>query len=217
MDEDPQDLFPENVFISQHPLVMHKLVLMRSRLTEPKKFRALLREITLLLFYEATQDLPVAPLTVQTPFASCSGYEVSVRIGLMPILRSAIAMSEAILDILPSVPVWHVGIYRDPETLEPVTYFDNLPMRSDVDVAIVMDPMLATGGTAVEAIDILKEYWGASQIKFLGILAAPDGISTLIKAHPSLSIYLAAIDSHLDEDGFIVPGLGDAGDRQYDT
>jgi uracil phosphoribosyltransferase len=196
---------------------MHKLVLMRSRLTEPKKFRSLLREISLLLFYEATQDLSVAPLTVQTPLGRCEGYEVSARIGLMPILRAGLSMSEAVLDILPTVPVWHIGIYRDHETLEPVIYYENAPTRSDIDVSIVMDPMLATGGTAVEAIDILKEYWGASQIKFLGIIAALAGVQTLRKAHPEVSIYLASIDNALNEQGYIVPGLGDAGDRQYDT
>lgn len=190
---------------------------MRSRLTEPKKFRSLLREISILLFYEATQDLSVAPLTVQTPLGRCEGYEVSARIGLMPILRAGLSMSEAVLDILPTVPVWHIGIYRDHETLEPVTYYENAPARSDIDVSIVMDPMLATGGTAMEAIDILKEYWGASQIKFLGIIASLAGVQALQKAHPEVSIYLAAIDDALNEQGYIVPGLGDAGDRQYDT
>lgn len=210
-------VWAENVFVSQHPLVMHKLVLMRSKLTESKKFRTLLREISLLLFYEATQDLPVAPLTVQTPFASCTGYEISVRIGLMPILRSGIGMSEPILDILPSVPVWHVGIYRDPETLESLMYCEHAPNNSDVDVSIVMDPMLATGETAIEAIDLLKAHWRKSQVKFMGIVGAPEGITALLRAHPSVSIYLAAIDSHVNEDGFIVPGLGHAGDRQYNT
>jgi len=207
----------DQVNVSLHPLVQHKLVLLRSRLTEPKKFRVLIREISLLLFYEATQDLSLAPLTVQTPLGSCSGYEVSAHIGLMPILRAGIGMCEAVLDILPQVHVWHLGIYRDHETLKPVVYYKKTPSQTDIDIAIVMDPMLATGGSAIAAVDILKQYWGASRIKFMGILAAPEGVHALVKAHPDVSIYLAAIDSHLNEDGYIVPGLGDAGDRQYGT
>jgi uracil phosphoribosyltransferase len=209
--------FSDHVSISTHPLIQHKLVLMRSKLTEPKKFRVLLREISLLLFYEATADLPHAPLTVQTPLGSCSGSEISVRIGIMPILRAGLGMSEAILDILPNVSVWHLGIYRDHETLEPVVYYQKPPAQTDIDLAIVMDPMLATGGSAIAAIDILKEYWGASLIKFLGIIAAPEGLNELIKAHPDVYVYLAEVDSHLDESGYIVPGLGDAGDRLYGT
>lgn len=207
----------EQVYVSTHPLVQHKLVLLRSRLTEAKKFRSLLREISMLLFYETTQDLSHAPLTVQTPIASATGFEISARIGLVPILRAGLGMSEAILDILPNVNVWHLGIYRDHETLDPVVYYKKAPSHTDIDVAIVMDPMLATGGSAIVAIDILKEYWGASLIKFMGILAAPEGVQELITAHPDVFVYLAAIDSHLNDDGYIVPGLGDAGDRQYGT
>lgn len=207
----------DQVHVSQHPLVQHKLVLLRSHLTEAKKFRVLLREISLLLFYEATQDLPHAPLTVETPLGSCPGFEVSARIGLMPILRAGIGMAEAVLDVLPHVHVWHLGIYRDHDTLEPVIYYNKTPSQTDIDVAVVLDPMLATGGSAIAAIDVLKEYWGASQIKFLGILAAPEGVHALLKDHPDVSICLAAIDSHLNDDGYIVPGLGDAGDRQYGT
>jgi len=203
------------VHVSQHPLILHKLSLMRSRFTEPRKFRVLLREISLLLFYEATLDFPIAPLTVQTPLADCLGHEVSVQIGLMPILRAALGMAEAILDILPTVHVWHLGVYRDHQTLKPVVYYKNPPAHTDIDLAIVMDPMLATGGSAVAAIDLLKEYWVASRVIFLGIIAAPQGVRALIKAHPDVSIYLAAIDDDLNEHGYIVPGLGDAGDRQY--
>jgi uracil phosphoribosyltransferase len=124
-------------------------------------------------------------------------------------------MSEAILDILPNVNVWHLGIYRDHETLEPVVYYQKPPSQTDIDLAIVMDPMLATGGSAIAAIDILKEYWGASLIKFMGIIAAPEGLDELINAHPDVFIYLAAVDHHLNESGYIIPGLGDAGDRLY--
>ncbi len=204
------------VRISRHPLVQHKLALLRSRLTEPKKFRELVREIAQLLFYEASQDLSLAPLTVQTPLAPCQGYEVAERVGVIPILRAGLGMSEAIIDILPTVHVWHLGLYRDHETLQPVTYYNKLPSQPDIDLSLVVDPMLATGGSAVAAVDILKQ-WGARRIKFLGLIAAPEGVATLTRAHPDVPIHLAAIDSHLNEQAYIVPGLGDAGDRQFGT
>ncbi len=206
----------EEVHVSTHPLVLHKLALLRSELTEPKKFRELVREIAQLLFYEATQDLPLAPLTVQTPLAPAGGYEVAERVGVIPILRAGLGMAEAIIDILPTMPVWHLGLYRDHETLQPVTYYNKLPAEPDIDISIIVDPMLATGGSAVAAVDILK-HWGAKQIKFLGLIAAPEGVELLRSAHPDVAIYLAAIDSHLNERGYIVPGLGDAGDRQFGT
>lgn len=206
----------DQVRVSQHPLVQHKLALLRSSLTEPKKFRELVREIAQLLFYEATQDLGLAPLTVQTPLAPCQGYEVAERVGVIPILRAGLGMSEAIIDILPTVHVWHLGLYRDHETLQPVTYYNKLPKEPDIDLSIIVDPMLATGGSAVAAVDILKN-WGARRIKFLGLIAAPEGVQTLSKAHPDVAIHLAAIDTHLNERGYIVPGLGDAGDRQFGT
>jgi uracil phosphoribosyltransferase len=206
----------DHVHVSTHPLVLHKLALLRSELTEPKKFRELVREIAQLLFYEATQDLLLAPLTVQTPLAPAAGHEVAERVGIMPILRAGLGMSEAIVDILPTVHVWHLGLYRDHETLQPVTYYNKLPAQPDIDLSIIVDPMLATGGSAVAAVDILKR-WGASRIKFLGLIAAPEGVQTLSEAHPDVDIYLAAIDSHLNERGYIVPGLGDAGDRQFGT
>ncbi|MCU0492632.1 MAG: uracil phosphoribosyltransferase [Chloroflexaceae bacterium] len=204
------------VHVSRHPLVLHKLALLRSQTTEPKKFRELVREIAQLLFYEATADLPLAPLTVQTPLEAAPGYEISEQIGLMPILRAGLGMSEAILDILPTLHVWHLGLYRDHETLKPVTYYNKLPPVPDSDLSIVVDPMLATGGSAVAAVDILKQ-WGTKRIKFLGLIAAPEGVQTLSSAHPDVPIHLAAIDSHLNEKGYIVPGLGDAGDRQFGT
>jgi uracil phosphoribosyltransferase len=206
----------EQVHVSRHPLVQHKLALLRSGLTEPKKFRELVREIAQLLFYEATEDLGLAPLTVQTPLAPCQGFEVADRVGVIPILRAGLGMSEAIIDILPTVHVWHLGLYRDHETLQPVTYYNKLPKEPDIDLSIIVDPMLATGGSAVAAVDILKD-WGASRIKFLGLIAAPEGVQTLSQAHPDVIIHLAAIDSHLNERGYIVPGLGDAGDRQFGT
>ncbi|NTW01318.1 MAG: uracil phosphoribosyltransferase [Oscillochloris sp.] len=206
----------DQVHVSTHPLVLHKLALLRSDVTEPKKFRELVREIAQLLFYEATQDLSLAPLTVQTPLASANGYEVAERVGIMPILRAGLGMSEAIVEILPTVHVWHLGLYRDHETLQPVTYYNKLPAQPDIDLSIIVDPMLATGGSAVAAVDILKR-WGAKRIKFLGLIAAPEGVETLTQAHNDVDIYLAAIDSYLNEHGYIVPGLGDAGDRQFGT
>lgn len=204
------------VHVSRHPLVQHKLALLRSKLTEPKKFRELVREIAQLLFYEASQDLALAPLAVETPLATAQGYEVAERIGVIPILRAGLGMSEAILDILPTIHVWHLGIFRDHETLQPVTYYNKLPKEPDIDLSIVVDPMLATGGSAVAAVNILKA-WGSRRIKFLGLIAAPEGVRALTSAHPDVPIHLAAIDSHLNEHGYIVPGLGDAGDRQFGT
>lgn len=206
----------DQVHVSTHPLVQHKLALLRSTLTEPKKFRELVREIAQLLFYEATADLDLAPLTVQTPLADAQGFEVADSIGVIPILRAGLGMSEAIIDILPTVHVWHLGLYRDHETLQPVTYYNKLPKQPDIDLSLIVDPMLATGGSAVAAVDILKA-WGARRIKFLGLIAAPEGVATLSRAHPDVPIHLAAIDSHLNERGYIVPGLGDAGDRQFGT
>ncbi|RRR72890.1 MAG: uracil phosphoribosyltransferase [Candidatus Viridilinea halotolerans] len=204
------------LYVSQHPLVLHKLALLRSDLTEPKKFRELVRELSQLLFYEATQDLALAPLTVQTPLAPCAGYEVSEQVGIVPILRAGLGMAEAVIDILPTVHVWHLGLYRDHETLQPVTYYNKLPSEPDTDISLILDPMLATGGSAVAAVDILKA-WGVRRIKFVGLLAAPEGVAALSYAHPDVPIHLAAVDSHLNERGYIVPGLGDAGDRQFGT
>ena len=206
----------EQVHVSRHPLVQHKLALLRSNLTEPKKFRELVREMAQLLFYEATHDLALAPLTVQTPLAACAGYEVAERVGIMPILRAGLGMAEAITTMLPTVHIWHLGLYRDHETLQPVTYYNKLPSVPEIDLSLIVDPMLATGGSAVAAVDILKR-WGARRIKYLGLIAAPEGVQHLSAAHPDVPIYLAAIDQHLNELGYIVPGLGDAGDRQFGT
>jgi uracil phosphoribosyltransferase len=205
------------VHISQHPLVRHKLALLRSKVTEPKKFRELVHELSLLLFYEATYDLATAPLDVETPLGVAEGDEMVETIGLMPILRAGLGMVDAILNVVPKGHVWHLGIYRNEETLKPVIYYNKTPSQTDIDVALVLDPMLATGGSAVAAVDIIKNYWGASRIKFLGLIAAPEGVRTLQSVHPDVGIYLAAIDSHLNSVGYIVPGLGDAGDRQYGT
>jgi uracil phosphoribosyltransferase len=205
-----------NVNVSRHPLVLHNLTLLRSTKTEPPAFRALVRELTRLLFYEATSDLRLEPKFIHTPLAECKGHQIAERIGLMPILRAGLGMAEALIDVVPSMRVWHLGLYRDHETLRPVTYYHKLPSVPDTDVSLVLDPMLATGGSAVAAIEILKQ-WGAKHIKFLGLIAAPEGVRTLIEAHPDVPIHLAAVDSHLDAKSYIVPGLGDAGDRQFGT
>jgi uracil phosphoribosyltransferase len=206
----------ENVFVSRHPLVLHKLALLRSQATEPRQFREQVRDLSRLLFYEATLDLRLAPIRVQTPLAECEGQVIAERVGLMPILRAGLGMAEAILEIVPAARVWHLGIYRDHETVQPVTYYNKLPPRPDVDVALVVDPMLATGGSAVAAVSILKK-WGAPRIKFLGLIAAPEGVRALRTAHPDVPIHLAALDTHLNGQAYIVPGLGDAGDRLFGT
>jgi len=204
------------VTVSDHPLVKHKLSLLRQTETEPKKFRELIREITLLLAYEATQDLDVAPVDIQTPLTKTTGYKLKEPIGLIPILRSGLGMVEGIWEMIPSAEVWHIGLFRDERTLRPVAYYNRLPVHPTVSVCLILDPMLATGGSAVKTVGILKK-WGARRIKFMGIIAAPEGVECLSQAHPDVDIYLAAIDSHLNEHAYIVPGLGDAGDRQFGT
>jgi uracil phosphoribosyltransferase len=206
----------EAVHVSRHPLLLHRLALLRSQDTPPRAFRQLVREMAQMLFFEATEDLRLAERTVQTPLAECVGHQVAENLGLVPILRAGLGMVEAILDLVPAAQVWHLGLYRDHQTLKPVTYYNKLPPRPDIDQAFVMDPMLATGGSAVAAIDILKG-WGLKRMKFLGLIAAPEGVEALRGAHPDVPIYLAALDSHLNADKYILPGLGDAGDRQFGT
>ncbi len=204
------------VNVSPHPLVQHKLTLLRRTVTEPKKFRELVRELAQFLLYEATLDLPLNPREIDTPLAPLMGKQIGVQLGLVPILRAGLGMVDPILDLLPTAHVWHLGLYRDHATLEPVTYYNKLPPEVDVDMCMVLDPMLATGGSAIAAVDILKR-WGASRIKFLGLIAAPEGVNALSTAHPDVPIHLAAIDDHLNEVGYIVPGRGGAGDRQFGT
>src|SRR5438552_2828617 len=204
------------VHISGHPLVLHKLTQLRDRTTEPPNFRRLVRELAQLPFYEATQDLRVEPWAVQTPLAECAGHRLAEHLGLMPILRAGLGMAEAIHDLVPTAQVWHLGLYRDHQTLKPVTYYNRLPSQPTIDVSFILDPMLATGGSAIAAVEILKR-WGVRRIKFLGLIAAPEGLRALRETHPDVPIYLAVVDSHLDEQSYIVPGLGDAGDRQFGT
>lgn len=204
------------VHVSQHPLVKHKLTLLRHTATEPKKFRELIREVAILLAYEATADLSLNELEVTTPMGTAHGYSLKEKIGLVPILRAGLGMVDGIWEMMPGSEVWHIGLYRDEETLRPVFYYNKLPTAPTVQLCLVLDPMLATGGSAVAAVDMLKK-WGARHIKFVGILAAPEGIARLTEAHPDVSIYVAAVDERLNEIGYIVPGLGDAGDRQFGT
>jgi uracil phosphoribosyltransferase len=206
----------EQVHVSRHPLLLHHLTRLRDRTTEPPEFRGLVRGLTQLLFYEATHDLLMEEVTVETTLGPCRGHRVGDRIGLVPILRAGLGMVEAVLEVLPTARVWHLGVYRDHETLQPVTYYKKLPPSPTIDLSLVLDPMLATGGSAVAAIDILKQ-WGARRIKFLGLIAAPEGVRALTERHPDVPLHLAVIDSHLNEKCYIVPGLGDAGDRQFGT
>jgi uracil phosphoribosyltransferase len=205
-----------HVQISQHPLVQHKLTLLRRTVTEPKKFRELVRELSQFLLYEATLDLPLHPMMIETPLAPLEGRQIGVQLGLVPILRAGLGMVDPILDLIPTAHVWHLGLYRDHATLEPVTYYNKLPPAANVDLCLVLDPMLATGGSAIAAVDILKQ-WGAEKIKFLGLIAAPEGVAALSSAHPDVPIHLAALDERLNDKAYIVPGLGDAGDRQFGT
>jgi uracil phosphoribosyltransferase len=206
----------EGVFVSPHPLVRHKLTILRDKATDSKKFRQLVREIAMLLCYEATADLRLSPRTVQTPLASLEGGELAESIGLVPILRAGLGMVDGVWELIPGAEVWHIGLYRDEHTLRPVQYYNKLPVEPRVQVCLILDPMLATGGSAAATARILKD-WGATRIKYVGLIAAPEGIKTLRAEHPDIPIHVAAVDDHLNEVGFIVPGLGDAGDRQFGT
>jgi uracil phosphoribosyltransferase len=205
-----------NIYPSPHPLVAHKLTKLRDRTTKPKKFRELVREISALLAYEATADLLTEPQEVTTPLAKTTGAELKEKIGLVPILRAGLGMVEGVWGLMPSSEVWHIGLYRDERTLKPVEYYNKLPVEPTVSVCLILDPMLATGGSAVATVDVLKR-WGVKKIKFVGIIGAPEGIDLVRSHHPEVPIYLAAIDERLNENGYILPGLGDAGDRQFGT
>jgi len=205
-----------NVYESNHPLVAHKITRLRDKTTVSNQFRQLVREVSALMAYEATADLAIAPREVETPLAKTTGSELKEPIGLVPILRAGLGMVEGVWGLMPKAEVWHIGLYRDERTLKPVAYYNKLPIAPTVAVCLILDPMLATGGSAVATVDILKK-WGVAKIKFVGILAAPEGIAALQDAHPDIPIHIATIDEHLNDVGYIVPGLGDAGDRQFGT
>jgi uracil phosphoribosyltransferase len=204
------------LFVSKHPLVKHKLTALRDVKTDHRSFRELVRELTLLLTYEATADMDTTPKTVTTPMGTASGQQVKETIGLIPVMRAGMGMVDGIMELLPSVQVWHIGIFRDEKTLRPVQYYNKLPDEPTVQICLVLDPMLATGGSAIATIDILKK-WGAKRIKYIGLLGAPEGVKALATAHPDVPIHLAELDERLNDIGYIVPGLGDAGDRMYGT
>jgi uracil phosphoribosyltransferase len=211
-----------NVYSSKHPLIQHKLALLRDAKTDPKLFRELVGEIAALLVYEATSDLPLKPIEVTTPLTKTTCSILQEKIGLVPILRAGLGMVEGVWKLLPQAEVWHIGLYRDEQSLQPVEYYNKLPIAPTVDMTLVLDPMLATGGSATATISILKK-WGAKKIKFIGIIAAPEGIEAVHKVHPDVSIHVATVDERLTDSsdsfpsGYIFPGLGDAGDRQFGT
>lgn len=202
--------------ISNHPLIQHKLSILRATTTETKKFREVVKELATLLLIEATSDLPTVPIDVATPMGTAHCNRLGIRIGLIPILRAGLGMVEGAIEMLPQVEVWHIGLYRDEKTLRPVEYYNKLPVNPTVQLCLVLDPMLATGGSASATIDILKK-WGAERIKYVGLIGAPEGLARLQADHPDVDVYLAALDERLNEVGYIVPGLGDAGDRQFGT
>jgi uracil phosphoribosyltransferase len=207
---------PSNVHVSHHPLVAHKLSLLRDHATEPKKFRELVRELSWLLGYEAMADLALRPVEIQTPLETTTGSRLEPKLGLIPVLRAGLGMVDAMLELMPAAEVWHIGLYRDERTLQPVEYYNKLPDAATVQICLILDPMLATGGSAAATVDILKA-WGAARIKQVSLIAAPEGIATLSAAHPDVEIHVGAVDRQLNDRGYIQPGLGDAGDRQFGT
>lgn len=207
--------FP-NIHVSGHPLVRHKIRLLSDVKTDSKLFRELVAELTSLLIYEATVDLPLRQVVFRTPLEETTGYEIDARIGLVPILRAGLGMTEAALDALPGSEVWHLGLYRDETTHRPVSYYNKLPKLCPDDLVILLDPMLATGGSATAAVQTLKD-WGAPRVKFVGLIAAPEGARRMLDAHPDVECFVSLLDRQLDENAYIRPGLGDAGDRMFGT
>ena len=210
---------PPTLHVSTHPAVQHKLAILRDERTEPKKFREIVRELSWLLGYEALADARIRPLTVKTPIESTEAAELGDRIGLVPILRAGLGMVDAMLELMPTAEVWHLGLFRDERTLRPVEYYNKLPDSASVDLCLILDPMLATGGSATAAIEVLKR-WGAVhpvRIKLVNLIAAPEGVEAVTAAHPDVEIHCAALDRQLNDKGYIMPGLGDAGDRQFGT
>ncbi len=207
--------FPK-LHVSGHPLIRHKLTLLSDERTDTRMFRELVRELTSLLVYEAMADVPLRSFPYRTPLEESTGYALEPRIGLVPIIRAGLGMVDPAADIIPHSEVWHLGMYRDEETHSPVSYYNRLPKDCPDDHVVVLDPMLATGGSARDAVTVLKD-WGAEWIKFVGIIAAPEGVRELQEHHPDVDVYVATLDRELDSNRFIRPGLGDAGDRLFGT
>ncbi|NKI24118.1 uracil phosphoribosyltransferase [Paenibacillus dendritiformis] len=205
------------LIICDHPLIQHKLTLIRDKRTNTKDFRELVDEVATLMAYEITRELPLQTSTVETPVAETECKVISGRmLGLIPILRAGLGMVEGVVKLIPGAKIGHVGLFRDPETLKPVEYYTKLPTDVHERALIVIDPMLATGGSAIAAIDVLKKRQ-CTQIKLMCLIAAPEGVKAVQDAHPDVDIYLAALDERLDDHGYILPGLGDAGDRLFGT
>ena len=199
-----------------HPLIEQKLRYLRDKNTPSREFKKLLSEISYLMAFEITRDLPIKPVEIETPLAKTVAYEVAEHIALVPILRAGLGMVDGIHDLIPTARVGHIGLYRDERTLEPKEYYCKLPNDIDQRLVILLDPMLATGNSTVYAIDLLKRH-GVRKIKFVSIVAAPEGVRRLQEKHPDVQAYSAALDDHLNENGYIVPGLGDCGDRLFGT
>jgi uracil phosphoribosyltransferase len=204
------------VVITKHPLIQHKLSLLRNRLTGTKEFRETLQEIAGLMAYEITRDVPVREIEIETPLQHCLASQLSKEVVLVPVLRAGLGMVEGISSLIPTAKVGHMGLYRDHQTLEPMKYYAKFPENLGDSVVLLLDPMLATGGSASAAISNLKEE-GASHIKLICIVGAPEGVARIEQDHPDVNIYLTALDEGLNESGYIVPGLGDAGDRLFGT
>ena len=206
-----------NVYVIDHPMVQHKLSLMRSKGTGTRDFRELLEEIAMLMAYEVTRDLPLGDVEVETPICKTTSKVIAGRtLGVVPILRAGLGMVGGILRLIPAAKVGHIGLYRDPDTLNPVEYYCKLPTDVEQRLIIVVDPMLATGGSASDALSMLKAR-GVKNMKLMCLIAAPEGVAAVQEAHPDVDIYVACIDEKLDDHGYIVPGLGDAGDRLFGT
>ena len=205
------------VHVLNHPLIQHKLTLMRQKDTGSKDFRQLLDEIAMLMGYEVTRDLPLQDIEIETPICKCTMQTLAgKKLGIVPILRAGLGMVDGLLKLVPAARVGHIGLYRDPATLKPVEYYCKLPTDAPDRLLVVCDPMLATGGSAIAAIQFLKDR-GCSSIRLMCLLGAPEGIKAVQEAHPDVDIFIAAVDSHLNDHGYIVPGLGDAGDRIFGT
>lgn len=207
----------ENVTVFSHPLIQHKISILRDKRTGTNEFRALIEEIAMLMGYEALRDLPLKEVEVETPIETCMTPMIAgKKLAIVPILRAGLGMVNGILALVPSAKVGHIGLYRDEVTHEPHEYYCKLPEPIDQRQIVVVDPMLATGGSAVAAVDYIKEH-GGQKIKFMSIIAAPKGVETLMKAHPDIQLYVGALDRQLDDNAYIRPGLGDAGDRIFGT